>query len=352
MNNDLNKLGFFYDPAELQQDFEIARVISVNKNSFILNNGKTEIFAELSGKYLFDAESPEDFPAAGDWVYTQIFDQDTFAVIHNILPRKSLLKRKTPGKKISIQLIAANIDFALIVQAVDSDFNLRRLERYLVITNDSGIAPLVLLSKTDLLSSEEVSEKVNSVKKINPDLQVITFSNNSEDDVNKIKELLLPQKTYCLLGSSGVGKSTLLNRILHEEHFKTQVVRKKDHGGKHTTTRRELILFENDSIIIDTPGMRELGVIGADSGLEETFEEITKLAGECRFRDCTHTVEEGCAILKAIENGDILPERYKSYLKLNKESAYYEMSYYEKREKDKKFGKFVHSFLKHKQDKR
>jgi ribosome biogenesis GTPase / thiamine phosphate phosphatase len=351
MNEELKKLGFNYNDIEPQNELRIARVTAVNKNSYTLNNGRTDIFAELSGKYLFDAESSEDFPAAGDWVYVQIFDEETFAVIHQLLPRKSLLKRKTSGKKINFQLIAANIDFALITQALDSDFNLRRLERYLVMINDAHISPVVLLSKADLLASGEIEEKVNAVKKLNPNIPVIPFSNNIDSDVNKIKDILLPQKTYCLLGSSGVGKSTLLNKILHDEHFKTQPVKKKDSKGKHTTTRRELIIIENGSIIIDTPGMRELGVIGFDSGLEDTFIEITRLANECRFRDCTHTVEEGCAILQAIKDGKILPERYQNYVKMNKESAYYEMSYLEKREKDKKFGKMVRSIVKHKKDK-
>jgi ribosome biogenesis GTPase / thiamine phosphate phosphatase len=352
----LEKLGFdesvkqLTDPVKLTE-YNLARVISVNRNSFVVSEGNRDIFAELSGKFLFDADSSVDLPAAGDWVYVRLFDENSIAVIHDVMPRKSLLKRKTAGKKIDYQLIAANIDNALIVQGLDTDYNLRRLERYMVMVNQSGISPVVLLSKKDLLSPENVKEKEEAVLKLMPGVKVISYSSNSGEDIDKIKDILIPYKTYCLLGSSGVGKSTLLNKILHEELIKTQPVKAKDGKGKHTTTKRELVILENGAIIIDTPGMRELGLIETDTGLEETFNDITSFTGNCRFRDCTHTVEEGCALLLALEEGRILPERYSNYIKMYKESAHYRMSYVEKREKDKKFGKFIHHYLKNKRDK-
>jgi ribosome biogenesis GTPase / thiamine phosphate phosphatase len=207
----IEKLGYdesvkqLTDPLKLNEH-SIARVITVNKNSFVVSEGTKEIFAELSGKFMFSAETPEELPAAGDWVYVQLFDDETFAVIHDILPRRSVLKRKTAGKKIEYQLIAANIDYALIVQGLDNDFNLRRLERYMVMVNESGINPIVLLSKKDLLLPEEVREKEEAVLKIMPEIRIISYSSNSEQDIEEIKNILLPQKTYCLLGSSGVGK--------------------------------------------------------------------------------------------------------------------------------------------------
>ena len=354
--NNIEKLGFdkwFQDKIETTKlnNFQIARVISVNKNSFVVSNGKSDIYAELTGKLLFNSDSSLDLPTVGDWVYVQLLDDDSLAIIHEMLPRKSLLKRKTSGKNIEHQLIAANIDTAIIMQSLDSNFNLRRLERYLVMINESNITPVIFLSKSDLISVDEIGKKKNDIYKIAPDIKIEAFSNNNTTDIEKIKAYFLPAKTFCLLGSSGVGKTTLLNNLIHKELYKTQPIREKDGRGKHTTTRRELIVLENGSIVIDNPGMRELGIISMDSGLDDTFNEIAELSNQCRFKDCTHTVEKGCAILKAVEEGKISKERYNNYIKIYKESLYYEMSYYEKRQKDKKFGKFMHNYMKNKKDK-
>ena len=347
----IEHLGFdswFQNKADLSQnpDFKIVRVISVNKNSFVVSNGEKDIYAELTGKFLFNTDSALDLPTVGDFVYAQLFDDDTLAIIQDIIPRKSLLKRKAAGKKIDYQLIAANIDIAIIMQALDSNFNIRRLERYLVIINDNNITPLILLSKSDLISPEEAEEKKNQILEILPDTKIFSFSNNNLNDIENIKSLFSPHKTYCLLGSSGVGKTTLLNNLIHQDLYKTQPIREKDDRGKHTTTRRELIILENGAIIIDNPGMRELGVISNESGLGDTFNEIDELADQCKFKNCTHTVEAGCAILEAVEKREISEERYNNYIKIYKESLYNEMSYIEKRQKDKKWGKFFNSTMK------
>jgi ribosome biogenesis GTPase len=275
-----------------------------------------------------------------------LFDDDTLAIIHDILARKSLLKRKASGKKVDYQLIAANIDIAIIMQSLDSNYNLRRLERYLVMINDGKITPAIFLSKSDLISADEIEQKQNDIRKILPDVTIASFSNNNAIEIENIKTFFEPFKTYCLLGSSGVGKTTLLNNLIHQELYKTQPIREKDGRGKHTTTRRELIVLENGAIIIDNPGMRELGVISNESGLSDTFNEIDELADKCKYKDCSHTVEAGCAVLDALERGEISQERYNNYIKIYKESQYNEMSYLEKREKDKKFGKFFHSTMK------
>jgi ribosome biogenesis GTPase len=353
--NDIEKLGFdkwFQDKTETSRlgDCQIVRVITVNKNSFVVSNGKKDNYAELTGKYLFNSGSSLDFPTVGDWVYAQLFDDDSLAIIHEIFPRKSLLKRKTSGKKIEYQLIAANIDTAIIMQSLDSNFNLRRLERYLVMINESNISPVIFLSKSDLISIDEIESKKNDIYKIIPDIKIVAFSNNNLSEIENIKTHFTPSETYCLLGSSGVGKTTLLNNLIHQDLYKTQSIREKDGRGRHTTSRRELVVLENGSIVVDNPGMRELGIISSDSGLDDTFSEIAELSNQCRYTDCTHTIEKGCAILEALEMEIITTERYNNYIKIHKESLYHEMSYFEKRQKDKKFGKFIHTYMKNKKD--
>lgn len=326
--------------------FSIARIVEVNKNNYKVSNGDHEVFAELSGKFLFTIEKSIDYPTVGDWTVVQFFDDYSLAIIHNILPRKSLLKRKDPGKAVEFQLIAANIDFAFIMQAVDSNFNLNRLERYFVMINESRIKPIVLLSKTDLISRDELAEINEKIKRFDDNYLFLPISSVTDDGIEALKVELVTNKTYCLLGSSGVGKTTLLNRLLGENRFHVKEVREKDSKGKHTTVRRQLTCLESGSIFIDTPGMRELGNFSINTGLDETFDEIASLSSQCRFKDCTHTHEEGCAVKVAVENNDIDEDRYNNFLKIQKESEYYQMSYLKKRNKDKTFGKMLKNYKK------
>ena len=339
------------DPTTLI-DHQIARVTAVNKDSYTVNNGKGDVSAEVTGKLMFSAISPLDVPATGDWVIARYYDKNSLAIISEIVPRKSVLKRKTSGKKIEFQLIATNIDTGLIVQSLDTNYNLRRLERYLVMINESDIQPVVLLSKSDLLPVNEINKKISEIHALFPDIRVVPFSNKDNASLKLVKELLVPRQTYCLLGSSGVGKTTLINNLLDEVRLKTHSVREKDGKGRHITTRRQLINLKNEALIIDTPGMREIGNFAVSTGIHSTFDEIEKLSNQCRYSDCSHTQEQGCSIVAALKDGIISQARYQNFLKLNKESAFYEMSYLEKKRKDKKFGKFVKSVMKEKKSKR
>ena len=343
---DLSQLGFdqwfqntFIEFA--RQGFSAARVARVDRERYPVRNGFGEVQAEATGRLVFSAESAEDLPCVGDWVLVQYHNDGELAIIHEVLPRKTLLRRKSAGTKIEVQMIAANIDTAFIVQSCDNNFNLRRMERYLVMVREGRVEPVILLSKSDLISPEELDVKISQIRDSQIDARIIAISNQTADGLQSLKPALEPSKTYCLLGSSGVGKTTLINTLLGREEYDTQPVREKDDRGRHTTTRRELAILDNGALLIDTPGMREMGLIMAGETIERNFADIHDLAQNCRFSDCTHTVEAGCAVLEAVRTGHASEERYQSYRKLIKESEFNEMSYYERRQKDKKFGKMV-----------
>ena len=330
---------------ELKLDsFEMGRVISEHKDRYVVKTKNTEYDAELIGNLRFTAESKYDLPAVGDWVAISEYDENK-ALIHAVYPRHSILERKAVGKLSETQIIATNIDFAFIVQSVNRDFNINRLERYLTICYSSKIEPIVVLSKIDLIEKSELEHILEKINKRIKDISIIAISNQSQIGLDKIKSKLTKGKTYCLLGSSGVGKSTLINTLVGKELMITGEISENIDRGKHITTHRELIVTEN-GILIDNPGMREVGIADSTSGLEKTFETIVELSKDCKFKDCTHTTEIDCAVLEAVSKGEIDTDSYENYLKMEKEKEHFESTVAEKRKKDKDFGKMIKHFKK------
>jgi ribosome biogenesis GTPase len=322
-------------------DCAIARVTRVDKDRYLVRNEHSEVQAEPTGKLLFSADSSQDLPCVGDWVLVQYHNEGALAIIHDLFPRKTFLRRKSAGNKVDYQMIASNIDVAFIMQSCDLNFNLRRMERYLVMVNEGHVEPVILLSKSDLVSVEELEKRMQEVRDARIDARIIAFSSRTEMGLEPVKQSLQKGKTYCLLGSSGVGKTTLLNHLLGCEAFETNPIREKDGRGRHTTSRRQMTVLNNGALLVDTPGMRELGLMGASASIDDSFSDIHELSTHCRFKDCTHSVEVGCAILGAVSNGSLDEARYQSYMKLVKESQFHEMTYAERRKKDKDFGRML-----------
>ncbi len=325
--------------------FDIGRIIAEHKERYTVMTETGESEAEITGNLRFTAKDREDFPAVGDWVSLTIYDSD-FSIIHNILPRFSMIARQAVGQPGEIQVIAANIDYAFLVQAVDRDFNVNRLERYLTICYTSKVNPVIVLTKADLVDEETLESITGSVHHRIKDIPVIAISNPSQQGYEGLKDLIRKGKTYCMLGSSGVGKSTLLNNLAGRSMMKTGSISGSTNKGKHITSHRELVVLESGGILIDNPGMREVGIADTAQGLETTFDSIVSFARNCKFKDCTHTSEAGCAVIGAVEEEEIDRNSYENYLRMEREKAYFESSAAERRRKDKDFGKMLKNYKK------
>ena len=346
----LEELGYnnYLEKFSIDQslkNFEIGRVIAEHKERYIIATDKGEFEAEITGNLRFTAKSREDFPAVGDWVALITYDSN-FAIIHKILPRFSIIKRQAVAQFGEIQIIATNIDFAFLVQAVDRDFNINRLERYLTLCNSSKVKPIIVLSKIDLIEEPLIAEILESIKVRIKNVPIIAISNESHHGYDKIKTIIEKGKTYCLLGSSGVGKSTLLNNLSNKALMRTGTISQTTNRGRHITSHRELIILENGGILIDNPGMREVGIADSASGLEITFDQIVSLAQNCKFKDCTHANEVGCSVLEAMNNGEIDNASYENYMKMEREKAHFEANFADRRKKEKEFGKLVKNYKK------
>ena len=344
-HSDLIELGWnewFEQRTAYTPTDTFARVAAVDRDQLLLVDQSGHFRAKLAGSYLHRHHLSLELPCVGDWVSLEKHSGEGLGMVHTLLERKTELRRKSAGNVIEYQMIAANVDYVVIVQSCHVDFNLKRLERYLVMVKDGGAEPCILLTKTDLVDPAVLTEQLENIRSAGITAPIVTLSNVTRDGLDDFRRLLTSGKTYCFVGSSGVGKSTLINQLIGREIMDTQAVSGTGEG-RHTTVRRELIRLEGGAMVIDNPGMREFGILGAKEGIELSYSDITALSSRCRYRDCSHTGEPGCAVLEAIHSGKVSQEHMENYLKLSKESEFYQMSYVEKRKKDREFGKFKKS---------
>jgi ribosome biogenesis GTPase len=320
--NNLIKFGMserFSNEATFYPNLILGRVISQYSNLYRVVTDDSEFLASVSGKYEYLSQRIEDYPVVGDFVMLDRgTDEGGNGIIHHTLHRKSAFKRKAVGMEGEAQVVSANIDIVFICMAMNENYNLRRLERYLSVAWDSGATPIVLMTKSDLCKNP--NELLCEVQSVAIGSDVIITSSMDESAFNKVKPYLKDGITACFIGSSGVGKSTLINKLLGKDMLATFEIREKDGRGRHTTTRRELMLLPCGGIVIDTPGMRELGIDSAD--ISKTFSDIDDLILKCRFSNCSHVNEPGCAVLEAIQDGHLSVKRYENYQKLKQEILY------------------------------
>lgn len=298
-----------------------ARILSQEKGFYRIISDKGKKLAEVSGKFQFQTTVSSDYPAVGDFVLVNWNESGNSAIIESLLPRKSAFIRKAAGGSQQEQVVAANIDIVFLCMALNNDFNLRRMERYISIAWDSGAMPVVVLTKSDLC--DDLEQKLAEVSTIAFGVDVLVTTSTEENGYEELLPFISEGKTIAFIGSSGVGKSTRINRLLGKELLKTNGLRNDD-KGRHTTTHRELFLLPSGGMVIDTPGMREFGMWDNDTGIERTFMDIEELAAQCKFRNCTHTNEPGCAIQKALTTGKLEINRWQSYQKLKAANDYME----------------------------
>ena len=326
-------------------NFALGRVTQEHRERYIVSTGENEFDAEIAGNLRFSANWRADFPSVGDWVTMTIYDSD-LAIIHKILPRKSVLERQAVGKFGEKQIISTNIDVAFIIQSIDNNFNINRLERYLTICYSANIEPVLVISKIDLSTENDIQNASKKLETRDKKVKYILLSNLTQQGLDQILEVLQKGKTYCVVGSSGVGKSTLINNLLKKNILKTGQISQSTNKGRHITDHRELFVLENGGIIIDTPGMRELGMTDNIEGIKTTFQEILDISLKCKFPDCKHIDETGCAVIEALNIGTIDKDSLDNFIKIQSEQQRFQSTIVEKHKKDKAFGKMVKNYKK------
>ncbi|MGA7240198.1 MAG: ribosome small subunit-dependent GTPase A [Bryobacteraceae bacterium] len=304
----------------LQRGLALARVAVAHRDLYRLYTEAGEIAAEPSGALWYGAADTASMPVVGDWVAARIVNSEQ-AIVETVLPRHSCFYRRAVGKREERQAIAANLDLVFLVCGLDADFNLRRIERYLTLAADSGVAPAIVLNKADVCA--DPSARARDVAAISK-APVVTLSALAREGIAQLEPFLACAPTVALLGSSGAGKSTIANALLGEDRLRTGAVRESDSRGRHTTTHRELLPLPGGGALIDTPGMRELQLWAGAESVGEVFGEIAALAAECRFGDCSHSNEPGCAVAKALAVGALAQDRWESYRKLRAEAHRHE----------------------------
>ncbi|SCY34246.1 ribosome small subunit-dependent GTPase A [Alkaliphilus peptidifermentans] len=317
--NDFFQEGYNNSQSE---GYEMGRICVEHKHIYRIYTRIGEVIGEISGKMRFHANGMNDYPAVGDWVLINLREEEKKATINGIIPRKSKISRKVAGNETEEQILAANFDTVFIVSSLNKDFNVRRIERYLIMAWESGGSPVIILSKADLC--DNIDEKIEELLPIALGVPIHIISSVDGIGMREIEQYFGMGKTVAVLGSSGVGKSTLINHLAKKEVLEVQNIREVDDRGRHTTTHRQLVILPSGGIIIDTPGMREFQLWDGDEGVNDTFEDINSLALNCKFNDCSHEAEPGCAVKTAIKDGNLLESRYKSFKKLEKELIHFE----------------------------
>ena len=303
-----------------QQGLKFGSVSWLSRGIYNLQTERGELRAQLSGRLRHDVTQASDMPAVGDWVAFR--ECDGACIINAVLPRHSKFSRKIAGRTTEQQVLAANVDRVFLITGLDNDYNLRRIERYLAIAWESGAQPIVILNKVDLC--DDVSTRIAEAQQVAIGVPLYAISSLTGEGLSHLEHEIVPTQTVALLGSSGVGKTTLINRLLGKDAFSTRPVRVGDDRGRHTTTARSLILLPSGALVMDTPGLRELQIWESDEGLGRTFDEIETLAAECAFSDCTHVTEPRCAVLDSVEQGRLSAERLENFRKLQRELRYLE----------------------------
>lgn len=325
--------------SELEKLETTALVVAVHRDRYQVFTHEGLQDAELTGQLRYSVDSSLELPCVGDWVQLLLVDEG-FCIIKSVLPRFSLLKRKATGNISEQQAIAANIDFALIMMSVDRDFSIHRLQRYLVICHEAGINPILMISKIDTISKEALDDIKSHLGSFDT-LPILYINNLKIEEVKSVENTLQAFHIYCLLGSSGVGKSTLINSLMGMNDQKTVEIGQGTQRGKHTTTHREIKLLANNAMVIDNPGMREVGLTNSSEGIQASFSEISGLAKNCKYKNCMHIHESGCAVLSALHTGEMDQDYYEHFVKLQKEVAHFTQTESEKRLKGKKLSKII-----------